>query len=49
MTEMGKAEYWQTSPLHEDPGLHSMHDASELGLLFCPATFGSGLLGEGGG
>lgn len=44
-----EVENGQTSPLHKDPSLHSMHNASELGFLFCPATFGSGLLGEGGG
>ena len=37
------------SPLHEDPSLHRVHDAPELGLLFRAAAFGPGLLGEGGG
>lgn len=45
--EAGRA--WVSSPFHEDPSLHRMHDAPELGLLLCSAAFGPGLLGEGGG
>lgn len=44
-----EAERGQASPFHEDPSLHRVHDAPELGLLLCAAAFGPGLLGEGGG
>lgn len=44
-----EAGHGRASPFHEDAGLHSMHDASELGLLLRAAAFGSGLLREGGG
>lgn len=37
------------SPFHEDPSLHCVDDAPELGLLLRSAAFGPGLLGEGGG